>query len=235
MSERCQWLPWDSAFFGCRIARLEGDRLRAEEAEAVLAWCARERIDCLYFLANAACPETSATAARHGFACIDLRVTYARPAGAPISASDPRVVVRPHRAADLPALAGLARVAHTDSRFFFDRRFSQEKATLLFETWLRQACAKDHVLVGEVEGRPAGYLLCEDAGRIGLLAVEPARRGQGVGSALLRGALAWFENQDVAEVRVVTQGRNVAAQRLYQHAGFRTQSVECWFHRWFTP
>ena len=33
---------------------------------------------------------------------------------------------------------------------------------------------------------------------------------------------------------VVTQGRNVAAQRLYQSAGFRTAAVQLWHHCWFT-
>jgi hypothetical protein len=31
---------------------------------------------------------------------------------------------------------------------------------------------------------------------------------------------------------VVTQARNVPAQRLYQKCGFITRSVELWFHRW---
>jgi hypothetical protein len=32
---------------------------------------------------------------------------------------------------------------------------------------------------------------------------------------------------------VVTQGRNVAAQRTYQGAGYRTSRTSLWFHRWF--
>ena len=34
-------------------------------------------------------------------------------------------------------------------------------------------------------------------------------------------------------ITVVTQGRNARAQRLYQRAGFVTESVRLWFHRWF--
>ena len=34
-------------------------------------------------------------------------------------------------------------------------------------------------------------------------------------------------------MHVVTQGGNVAAQRVYQHAGFRTARTELWYHRWF--
>jgi hypothetical protein len=32
---------------------------------------------------------------------------------------------------------------------------------------------------------------------------------------------------------VATQARNIAAQRLYQRAGFLTSSVRVWYHRWF--
>jgi ribosomal protein S18 acetylase RimI-like enzyme len=31
---------------------------------------------------------------------------------------------------------------------------------------------------------------------------------------------------------VVTQGRNIASQRLYQKHGFVTQSIQLWYHRW---
>lgn len=228
-------LPWDSAHFARRIARLEGDRLRADEAGEILDWCAREQIDCLYFLANAACPETIATAEQHGFAFTDLRTTYARKSTSFASAIDAGVTVRTHRASDIPTLVRLARAAHTDSRFFFDRHFDRSKVELLFETWIRKACAEDHVLVGEINDEPVGYLSCQRDGSIGLVAVEPARQGQGVGRALLQGALGWFESQRITDIRVVTQGRNVAAHRLYQRAGFLTESVACWFHRWFDP
>ena len=48
-------------------------------------------------------------------------------------------------------------------------------------------------------------------------------------------AARWFEQEDAEKIRVVTQGRNVAAQRLYQKCGFASSSMEIWFHRWFSP
>ena len=35
------------------------------------------------------------------------------------------------------------------------------------------------------------------------------------------------------KIRVVTQGTNVAALKLYEKAGFRVCDVKIWFHRWF--
>ena len=56
MTDRCRLLEWDSEFFDCRIARLDGARLSQDQMEKVDRWCATERIDCLYFLADSRCP-----------------------------------------------------------------------------------------------------------------------------------------------------------------------------------
>src|SRR5207247_8333229 len=52
----CRFLPWDSEFFGLRIAALElaaGAPVAAPSFERALAWCRSEAIDCLYLLAAA--------------------------------------------------------------------------------------------------------------------------------------------------------------------------------------
>jgi ribosomal protein S18 acetylase RimI-like enzyme len=71
-------------------------------------------------------------------------------------------------------------------------------------------------------------------GRIGLAAVDRGQHGQGIGRAMIDHALPWFSERHVQEIDVITQGRNVAAHRFYQSAGFLTKTVECWYHKWFT-
>lgn len=242
MSERCRFLDWDSQFFGHRIARLEGDRLRPDELPAIHHWCAAERIDCLYFLADTRDPETIETAEADGFGFKDLRVTYEWRSSLGARGIQPRigerVHVRDHRAGDIEPLVQIARATHTDSRFFFDRRFDPQKAALLYETWIRKACAgaAARVFVGECDGAPAGYLSCHltaGAGQIGLVAVAPAFHGQGIGRAMIETALRWFQDSAATDITVVTQGRNVLAHRFYQSAGFLTRSIESWHHKWF--
>jgi ribosomal protein S18 acetylase RimI-like enzyme len=136
-------------------------------------------------------------------------------------------------------LVRIARGAHIDSRFFFDSRFDREKAALLYETWIRKACDErsGRVFVGDLSGEPVGYLtttmLEENRGQLGLMAVDERFHGRGIGRAMLEESLRWFASQGVDRVSVVTQGRNVPAQRLYQAAGFLVRHVECWYHRWF--
>ncbi len=71
------------------------------------------------------------------------------------------------------------------------------------------------------------------AGRIGLVGVATHNRGRGIGTQLVLRALDWFAGQDVETVTVVTQGRNIGAQSLYQRCGFIIQSHQLWYHKWY--
>ena len=243
-SAPCELLPWDSDFFQCRIGRVRGDVLDRAQAEAIAEWSRAERVRCLYFLARADCPGTVETAQANGFGLVDIRVTLQRPLGGP---QDPRrfqpssdVVIRPFRADDLPTLEALAEACHTDTRFFSDPHFPRP-AKALYSTWIRRDCQgrAQQVLVADTGARPAlGYVSCQvhsaaDAGQIGLLGVSPEARGKGLAKSLVQSALGWLEAQGAREVTVVTQGRNVPAQRLYQGCGFRTRDVRLWYHKWF--
>jgi GNAT superfamily N-acetyltransferase len=71
-------------------------------------------------------------------------------------------------------------------------------------------------------------------GRIGLVGVAPGYQGKGVGKGLVQRALQWCVEQDFPRVEVVTQGRNLQAQRLYQSCGFQIERTELWYHKWFS-
>ena len=207
----------------------------------VLTWCADEAIDCLYFLADADDAATVSLAERHQFALVDLRVTLASTVteGGPACRELDEHGVRPAREADIPALRAIARVSHRDSRFYFDGHFPESRCDALYETWIENSCRgyADAVLVAEVAAQPAGYISCHlteaGVGQIGLVGVGERAQGRGLGRALVLAALGWFARHHAGEVSVVTQGRNVRAQRLYQRCGFVTQSVQLWYHRWF--
>jgi dTDP-4-amino-4,6-dideoxy-D-galactose acyltransferase len=243
----CRVLDWDSAFFARRIARLDASRLTPELAEDALAWSKTHAVECLYFLADSDDPDTVRVAEDHGFRQVDLRVTLqARldsqgltPASHTKPAALAPCLTRSFAPADLPALRALARVSHRDSRFYADPNFPTSRCDDLYETWIEKSCQEgyaDAVLVGEQGGVAVGYVSCHrgerDTGQIGLFAVDVAHRGRGVGGALVTAALDWFAARSARVVTVVTQGRNVGAQRLYQRGGFATHAVQLWYHKW---
>jgi ribosomal protein S18 acetylase RimI-like enzyme len=92
------------------------------------------------------------------------------------------------------------------------------------------------VLVAVEDGQPAGYCVCsasqDGAGDIGLIAVDPRWRRAHLGTALVESALGYFRAAEMRVATVVTQGRNLASQRLYQRCGFVTQSIQLCYHRW---
>ncbi len=163
-------------------------------------------------------------------------------AGEPEKTTRPPVPVRPAAAADLPRLRRIAAASHRDSRFYHDRHFDRRRCDALYAGWIETSCADPAGVVlvaaaADPAGPPAGYVtgtIGEDGeGRIGLFAVAADARGRGVGGALIAAVLDWFAGRGADPVSVVTQGRNVRAQRLYQRFGMRTRSVEPWFHRWW--
>lgn len=231
-------LEWDSAFFGFRIARLLSGRLDRQTAADALSWCKSERIRCLYFLAGTDSTETVESAAQSGFRLTDIRITLARKTA---GGHGPADNVRACRAADVAALRAIAAVSHRDSRFYYDPGFPEDRCDALYATWIELSCQgyAKAVLVAEHDSEPAGYISChidaEGAGSIGLVAVAEHARGRGLGPQLVAAAMRYFGEMKCDRVTVVTQGRNCAAQRLYQNCGFRTADIGIWYHRWFEP
>ena len=241
----CDLLPWDSEFFGCRIAKVHGNRLNDSQAAAIEEWSRSERLEGLYFLASTGCAETIRIAEDHRFRLVDIRMTLERSTvkdGILTTLVPPTdVAIHPARPQDLPSLQTIARAAHTDTRFFSDPHIPRERAESLYSTWIGLECqgrAQRVLVATSTHDEVLGYLSCHldsatRMGQIGLAAVDRDARGKGVGTSLLRSALDWFAAQGAAAVTVVTQGKNIGAQRLYQSSGFFSREVQLWYHRWF--
>jgi dTDP-4-amino-4,6-dideoxy-D-galactose acyltransferase len=237
--EPVDFLPWDTEFFGLRIGRVRGQCLDEALAVEVDAWSERNAIQCLYLLTGADDPQTTRVAEAHGFNWVDIRLTFERSIQ---TETAPELPVRLARAEDAPMLQAIAREVHTDTRYFYDTRFPRDRAEALYAKWIALECEgrANAVLVSvNAEDGATGYISChlndaERTGQIGLVGLSAETRGQGVGQMLVRAALHWFFEHGVQRVSVVTQGRNRAAQRLYQRTGFLTHTIELWYHKWYS-
>jgi dTDP-4-amino-4,6-dideoxy-D-galactose acyltransferase len=237
----CELLEWDTKFFGIRVARVVPSVVTSEDIAAVLAWCEEEAVDCLYFLCDPSHDDSVRLAERAGFHLVDVRLVFAKNLGkADGGTSDRgRVSLRRWHEGDFGALESIAGESYRDTRFWFDRNFPRERVVALYQEWVARSCRgfADEVLVAETDQGVAGFVTCHvdagDKGRIGLLGVRSEAQGRGVGTQLVAAAATYCVGRGAGRLEVATQGRNLAAQRLYQRSGFVTASMHLWYHRWF--
>jgi dTDP-4-amino-4,6-dideoxy-D-galactose acyltransferase len=187
-------------------------------------------------LAAADHPPTIRLAEGNGFNFVDIRLTFEHFfKELPLAPAE----VRFARPQDLPRLKQITGQTFSDSRFYSDPHFERASCDELYAAWIERSCQDyaDCVLVADIDGEAAGYVTCclgpSQAGSIGLIAVDPNSQGRGIGQRLVVSALHYFRQRGMISGTVVTQGRNIKSQRLYQRCGFRTSAVSLWYHRWF--
>jgi len=239
----CEHLDWDSHFFGLRIARVNDAALNSNRLIEALEWGKAGHVDCLYLLVESDDALSTRMVQANGFVLTDVRMTFERACrGHEASAvGGDSNIIRPAQPGDLPALKAIARVSHTDTRFYSDLNFPRDRCDALYETWIENSCNgfAQAVFVAERDQEVCGYVTCHlrnigsaCEAQLGLIAVAEHQRGKGLGKALVNTFIGWAVQHGASHLTVITQARNIPAQRLYQQQGFLTRSVQLWFHYW---
>jgi ribosomal protein S18 acetylase RimI-like enzyme len=131
----------------------------------------------------------------------------------------------------------LARTRFQASRFFSDDGFDNARVEDMYAAWLARGLREDDGWVTLVTLDELGFIVCElrkptCEGLISLIAVAPEVEGRGIGGSLVEGAGKIFAESSMRTAKVITQGSNIAAQRLYHAHGYRTTRVSFWLHWW---
>jgi ribosomal protein S18 acetylase RimI-like enzyme len=126
------------------------------------------------------------------------------------------------------------------SRFASDNNIPREKFISLFKIWMRKSISgemADEVLVVRNQERIIGMVtLSKEVGKgtIGLIAVDKDFRGKKIGQKLVQDALRWFVKNNCKSAKVVTQGVNSIACKLYEKCGFKKISSVHYYHFWLS-
>lgn len=240
-------LPWDSEFFGLRIGQAYFRPISQGNVHELFQWANKNSVECIYHLVDFGDAGSISICERNGFRLTDMRLTFGLEmpqddvAQVPSDTVAAPIQLRLASSEDIPLLKKIARSSYRHTRFYVDDGFSNELCDRLYETWIDKSCNgyADAVWVAAIDSKPVGYLTCDVDretlhGQIGLVGIDSAVQGRGIGKALLAKSLEWFEQSGVSSVTVVTQARNIPAQRLYQGGGFRTVRVDAWYHKWFS-
>lgn len=234
-----EFLKWDSDFFGKRIARITTGCLLEPELHCIFDWAKAERIDCLYYLASGQETNSTGAAETHGFHFMDLRVKFSKDLRKPEKDFIPFWHIRRAVQSDLDMLKPMARDAFPFSRFKVDTHFDPVLADRMYEVWIEKDLQLEghDVWVIDVNNELAAFTSVsekkEGKAQIGLVGTREPWRGKGLSLELQRFICEELRNEDIWDVEVVTQARNISAQNLYQKAGYFTSSIDLWYHKWF--
>lgn len=222
------------------MARIDPDRLD----DAALERCLRELRAAgvrLAYWGAADDPALQGLAEARGGRLVDRKRTYACDPGACDPAADElvaeEIAALGPGAPPTPALEALAIASGVHSRYAIDPGLPPERFEAMYRIWLRRSLLgelADAVLLAGTPEAPRGLVTVSQRGgpeaEIGLLAVASTARRAGLGAALVRAAQGWARARGCARLRVVTQGANEGACRLYLRCGFGLERQELWFH-----
>lgn len=232
---------FDSSILGLRIGRILSlsapspercrallkeleTRARSEGYDQVLCRAGLENLGDIWALERA------------GYELMDVGVTFARTIRGPIeSARYDDLRIRRSTEADIAHIADAMVRDPWGSRYESDPAYSAERVQELRSRWLWNSHngRAEVVLIGVLDGAPAGYVTCRldrqtRHGEIELVGTLPGFRGKRVAARVLAEAVAWFSTR-AAVVTVRTQATNIAAANLYESGGFTLRSSDMTF------
>ena len=215
-------LPWDSDFFGTSIARasLSDTPLASAVAEA-----RDSNVSCIYLFVPASDVRQITEAAHVGARLVGLRTELAGTIDS-LGSSDARRT----KEADIPDVRRMAEDLARASRFRADGRFDAAAIDVMYRIWLA-SCLDEGVVVVPREGLTGfvGARIKNGESHIELVYVAGAARGARLASRLVAAAAS---SLGISRARVATDAGNVAAQRMYQSLGLKTEAVEAILHLW---
>lgn len=233
-------MEWDTNFFGFNIAFISCRFL----SESVLTQCKKfiveNKIKLIYYLCNCHDQKSVQLAEQFGFHFVDIRLSFEKKLdGNLYKELDNNFTFGLADSSHLNSLKKISYSLYKDSRYYYDGNFPIDKIHEFYQNWLEKGVKGefDNLCLCILHGNePIGFctLKYENkcVARIGLFGISENYQGKGIGIKLLNFVFNYLIDNNFQKITVVTQGRNYAAQRLYQKAGFLTKSTELWYHKW---
>ncbi|MFA4981109.1 MAG: GNAT family N-acetyltransferase [Candidatus Omnitrophota bacterium] len=233
-------LEWDSGFFGFPVALLSSRYLTENIMHRIEKFIKRENIRLVEYLCNCHDSRSVKIAEKNGFHFADIRLSFEKVLREKHGPQMPKAI-RFGKAdkKDVRTLKHISEDLYKDSRYFFDTNFNRSKINEFYQNWIEKAVLgkyDDECFCLYTNGVPVAFCSLKynigSSVTIGLLGLSNEYQGKGLGKVLLYSIFDMLIDRGVSRVSVVTQGRNYAAQRLYQNVGFLTKATELWYHKW---
>lgn len=233
-------LDWDSNFWGFNVAYLSSRHLSDSILYRINNFITKNRIRLVEYLCDCHDKKSVTLAEDNGFQFKDIRLSYKKElSGHQIKSDDDLINFTLATKENIPILRKLSKDIYKDSRYYYDENFERNKIIEFYMLWAEKAVKgeyDDECFVIEIDNEIAGFCTVkyqnDDLAHIGLVGVSGDHIGKGIGIKLMNRFIYEMYSRGIKKVLVVTQGRNYAAQRLYQKTGFVSHSTELWYHKW---
>jgi len=227
-------LPWDSDFFGCRIAAAYQEQ--GDEAETLRKLCREAAVDCLYlFLNHPLTAGFGSVLQEAGAVCADLKTTFRKNNLQRWSADESFISIPDEISEECYRLAVRS---GWKSRFYVDEKF-RPMQDALYRKWV-DTCSGNrpdakvwefHAAAGQLQGMMCAGIEGK-TGKLGLISVSPDCQGRGIGSCLMRILENFYLDHGCTSGEIVTQFDNSGACGLYRKFGYRITDIKEVWHLW---
>lgn len=255
-------LPWDSSIIGKRMCALkqlsvdstfsEREHLLAKLLGNSIEHAMRESMDFILLKTESSDAVLDNVLASHGFQQMDTLLCYVYqsrnnqdsrrnhalfPVGFNVRLAEP---------SDAEKLVEVTRVSFAGyfGRYHADPHIGREKATKVYEEWMRSCLAgwADWTLLLEHKGQIAGYSSWKKPsphdllhnirlGQLSIIAIHPDYSQRGLATCLIAEGMKKLSNH-VEHISVLTHINNIPMQRAVQKLGWELSGEQRSYHKW---
>jgi dTDP-4-amino-4,6-dideoxy-D-galactose acyltransferase len=234
METGLQFLEWDSDFFKKKIGKIAFQNEQNLQKEIIKS--KSENYDLIYLTSNEEINNWHEIKEDFEINFVDKKTTFLKEIEFNISEHEFISLYSEQIAEE--KLIKLAIQSGIYSRFNVDKKIGKENFENLYQTWIEKSVSLEialGVLAYRIDNELVGFTSMgkkNNRADIGIIAVDEAYRGKGIGKSLIKSAEKWFAQNGFKTMQVLTQGDNHAACNLYKNCGFEIEKVEFFYHLW---
>jgi dTDP-4-amino-4,6-dideoxy-D-galactose acyltransferase len=235
MSNSFEILPWDSDFFGYKVARI--NFCSENDWNNQLIRLKEENVKLAYWQIDPGNEKFHHFASKNNGLLVDLKTTFAISI-IPSMIDDSHLLETYKKSEPEQKLINLGIQCGLFSRYAMDENIPRNKMEELYTLWIVNSVNKkmaDDIIIYNVNGNIAGLItvyIKNNIGNIGLIGVDETYRGQGIGKKLINASKQYFLSRGILNIEVVTQGENKSACNLYSGSGFHIDRQVEFYHFW---
>ena len=234
-------LNWDSNFWNIPSSIISSPYLTIKILKKINLFIKKNKVVFCSYLCDPYSTQSISLAEKNDFLLMDVKNTYEYIIKKNSLKTNNNYDIFLAKNTDKKSLLNMSENIFTNSRYYYDKNFPKHKVNRFYKDWIIKAingkfddyCVilkKKHSkqILAFVTIKESKNNICD----IGLIAIKKEYQNKGLGSELIQRLIKFLRKKNIKKIRVVTQCRNIASQRLYIKNNFIISSTEIWYHKW---